>query len=117
MSRATLVLGLAFAEFLVGSANAAPRIASPEACAQVGQFIAQGGFRMPARVSAKDRAIAEKAKHMADKNGSAAPDAAAQALLKGMNMDPAASAVARTAGKPGTTDKDVMAEALKQLGC
>jgi hypothetical protein len=119
MSRAGLALGCAFAgaALLVSSAAAAPRIASPEACAQVAQFIAQGGFRMPAHVSAQDRAIAEKAKRLADKNGSAAPDAAGQALLKGMNMDPAARAVARTAGKSGATTKDVMAETMKQVGC
>ena len=100
-----------------GSATAAPPIASKEACREVAQFIGNGGFRMPENVSAEDREVAEKAKRMADKNGSAAPDAAGQALLKGMNMDPRAKAVARTAGKPGTTQKDVMAETMKQLGC
>ena len=113
MRGAALLVGLV----LASPATAAPRIASPEACAQVAQFMRQGGFRMPAHVSAEDRAIAEQARHMGDRNGSAAPDAAAQALLGGMNMDPASRAVARTAGKPGSTGKDVMAEAMKQLGC
>ena len=118
MIRAAWMLGFALAQgLLVSAAAAAPRIASPEACAQISRFIAQGGFRMPAHVSAQDRAIAEKAKRMADKNGSAAPDAAGQVLLKGMNMDPAVSAVARTAGRPGATSKDVMAETMKQAGC
>ena len=54
---------------------------------------------------------------MTSKNGSAAPDAAAQALLGGMNMDPASRAVARAAGKPGSTTRDVMVETMKQLGC
>ena len=113
MRRAALVLALA----LASPVTAAPRIASPEACAQVAQFMRQGGFRMPAGVSAEDRAIAAQAKRMSDRSGSAAPDAAGQALLRGMNMDPASRAVARTAGKPGSTGKDVMAEAMKQLGC
>jgi hypothetical protein len=119
MRRALSILGIPLAGVgtLASSAAAAPRIASPEACAQVAQFMRQGGFRMPHGVSAEDRALAEKAKHLGDKNGSAAPDAAAQALLQGMNMDPASRAVARTAGKPGSTGKDVMAEAMKQLGC
>jgi len=119
MSGGTLALGLALASagVLTSAQAAAPRIASPEACGQVAKFIAQGGFQMPAQISAQDRAVAEKAKRMADKNGSAAPDAAGQALLKGMNMDPAASAVARRAGKPGATGKDVMLETMKQLGC
>jgi len=118
MSRA-LALGcaLAIAVPSTSSAAAAQRIASPEACAQVAQFIRQGGFRMPAKVSAEDRAVAEKAKRMTSKNGSAAPDAAAQALLGGMNMDPASRAVARAAGKPGSTTRDVMVETMKQLGC
>jgi hypothetical protein len=119
MSRRALVLGFALASagLLASAAAAAPRIASPEACGQVAKFIAQGGFRMPAHISAEDRAVAEEAKRMADQNGSAAPDAAGQALLKGMNMDPAASAVARAAGKRGATGKDVMMETMKQLGC
>lgn len=119
MSRGTLGLGIIFAGagLLASAQAAAPPIASPEACGQVAKFIAQGGFRMPAQISAQDRAVAERAKRMADKNGSAAPDAAGQALLKGMNMDPAASAVARTAGKSGATGKDVMIETMKQLGC
>jgi len=112
-----LACALTIAGPLASSAAAAPRIASPEACAQVAQFIRQGGFRMPANVGAEDRAVAEKAKRMGGKNGSAAPDAAGQALLGGMNMDPASRAVARTAGKPGSTTKDVMVETMKQLGC
>ena len=118
MSR-LLALGcaLAVAAPTASSAAAAPRIARPEACAQVAQFIRQGGFRMPANVGAEDRAVAEKAKRKGGKNGSAAPDAAAKALLGRMNMDPASRAVARTAGKPGSTGKDVMSEAMKQLGC
>jgi hypothetical protein len=112
-----LVMAIGAGGLSVSSAPAASPIASPEACAEVKQFMAQGGFRMPAQVSAEDRAVAEKARRMADENGSAAPDAAGQALLKGMNMNPAAKAVAKTAGKPGITRKDVMAEMMKQLGC